>query len=210
MFVNKIPIGLVVEDIASVEAIPLLLRDSGLQLTRPIWFGGQPVQCDDDKFREFVRHTIVPRVKTMMLKQISLIVVIIDRETRNRCPGEFAQDVATTIVGALKTQYRDIGLPAVSVICIDRKLENWLIADPKGILGHNYIVKDLSRAVGANADGKDALSLLKQAYQPGHYYHKHMDPPKIASRVQAMQPDVRRRSHSLDKLLRECGIPPLS
>lgn len=207
--VTSLRVGLVVEGIADVGAIPQLLRDSGIRLTRPIWFGGQPVQCDDGKFREFVRYKIVPRVQTMVLKQVGLIIVVIDRETRDRCPGEFAQDVARTVVEEMKVQRGYAGVPPISVVCADRKLENWLIADPKGILTHSYIVKDLSRVVGSNADGKDALTLLRRAYQSGRYYHKHMDAPKLASRVRAMQAHVRLRSHSLDKLLRECGVPPL-
>lgn len=209
MSVIGLRVGLVVEGIADVGAIPQLLRDSGIRLTQPIWFGGQPVQCDDDKFREFVRYKVVPRVQTMAQKQVGRIIVVIDRETRDKCPGEFAQDIAQTVVEEMKMKHGYIGFPPISVVCADRKLENWLIADPKGILTHNYIVKDLSRVVGANADGKDALTLLKHAYRSGRYYHKHMDAPKLASRVRAMELDVRLRSHSLDKLLRECAVPPL-
>jgi hypothetical protein len=208
--VSESPVGLLVEDLGGIEAIPQLLRDSGIRLAGPIWFGGQPVQCDDDKLHEFIRYKIVPRVRAMALKRVRLIIVTIDRETRDCCPGEFAQDIAQRIFKIMAEKRSYVGYPPISVVCVDRTLENWIIADPKGILTHNYIVRDLSRAVRAKADGKDALTLLKQAYKPGRHYHKHMDAPKLAAKVRAMQPDVRRRSHSLDKLLRECGVYPLS
>lgn len=203
-------IGLVVEGESEIGAIPQLLRNSGVRLSRPIKFGGQPEECNEDTFQEFIRRKIIPSVRVMVLKNVSLVVVIIDREGRAQCPGVFAQGIRQVILGTMQTRYCYTGAPPISVVCADRKLENWLIADPKGILTHNYIVKDLSRVVGSKADGKDALTLLKRAYQPGRHYQKRMDAPKLACKVRAMQPDVRLRSHSLDKLLRECGVPPLS
>ena len=146
----------------------------------------------------------------MVLKNVSLIIVVFDREKRERCPGICAQDMKHTIIETMRNRYNYMGSPPISVVCADRQLENWIIADPKGIFTHNYIIKDLSRAVGSKADGKDALTLLKRAYQTGRHYHKRMDAPKLACKVRTMQPDVRLRSHSLDKLLRECGVPPLS
>lgn len=206
-------VGLVLEGEGDVGAIPQLLREmvSGniIRLRRPIHYGGQPVECAVNKFRDFVRLKVVPRVRAMILKQVSVVVVVIDRENREQCPGEFAQVVLRMIVETMEAQYQYRGLPRISVVCADRKLENWLIADPQGIFAHNYIVNDLSSAVGTNADAKEALTLLKRAYKPGRCYHKRMDAPDIASKVRTMLPDVRRRSRSLDKLLRECGLPPL-
>ncbi len=202
-------IGLVVEGESEISAVPQLLRDSRVRLARPMKFGGQPEQCNDDIFHEFIQHKIIPPIRAMVLKNVSLVIVIIDRETRECCPGTFAQDIKQTIIGMMQTRYHYVGSPPISVVCADRKLENWLIADPKGILTHNYIVKDLSRVVGVKVDGKDGETLLKGAYKPGRYYHKRMDAPKLASKVRTMRPDVRLRSHSLDKLLRECGTPPL-
>jgi len=203
-------VGLVVEGESEISAIPQLLRDSGVRLARPIKFSGQPGQCNDDVFREFIQHKIIPSIRAMVLKNVSLVIVIFDREMREQCPGICAQDMNQTIIGTMQTRYHYTGSPPISVVCADRKLENWLIADPKGILTHNYIVGDLSRVVGSKADGKDAETLLKRVYKPGRHYHKHMDAPKLACKVRTMQPDVRLRSHSLDKLLRECGIPPLA
>lgn len=206
---RDLPIGFVVEGDSDINAIPMLLKDIRIRLSNPIHFGGQPVQCDDDKFREFVKLRIVPRVRAITLKNVRLVVVIIDRESRERCPGEFAKDIAQTIVGTMEVRYSYKGSPPISVVCADRTLENWLIADPKGIFTHNYIVKDLSSTVGVKADDKDALTLLKEAFAPGHHYHKRIHAPQLACKVRTMRSDVRHRSHSLDKLLRECGVPTL-
>lgn len=203
------PIGLVVEGEADFAAIPILLRSAGIRVAGPAHFGGQPTDCEPGKFQYFVQKAIVPIVRIMCLKGVSLVAVVIDREDRPQCPGNFAQDVLQVIVRTMKAEWRYDGSPRIAVISADRNLENWLIADPKGILVHNYIRRDLSRQVGRNADGKDAIALLEQAFPPARRYHKRMDAPALAAKVRPMQPDVRRRSHSLDKLLRECGVPPI-
>jgi len=202
-------VGLVVEGEAGLAAIPVLLKCTRIHLCRPIKFNGQPTECNEEIFHEFIKRRIVPTVRAMILKNVANVIVVIDRETRRQCPGAFAHDIQSIISQSLIDQYEYTGHPPVSVVCADRMLENWIIADPKGILAHNYIVKDLSRAVGVKADGKDALTLLKRAYKSGCHYHKSMDAPKLAAKVNTLDPDVRFRSPSLDKLLRECGIPPL-
>lgn len=204
-----LPVGFVVEGESEIGAIPQLLRDCRIPLSKPIKFGGQPVECNIHTFREFVKRQIVPRVRASALKKVRSVIVVIDRESREDCPGEFAQDIAHTIVDTMKSRYSYTGSPPVSVVCVDRTLENWLLADPKGICTHNYIDKDLSRAVGSKADGKDAVTMLKEAYTPGRYYHKRMDAPNLARRVRTVQRDVRLRSPSLDKLLREFGVAAL-
>ena len=202
-------VGLIVEGESEIGAIPQLLRDSGARFLRPVKFNGQPTQCDDQQFRQFIQGRIVPHVRAMVLRNTSLIVVIVDREQQEQCPGAMAQDIRDTIVRTMMARYGYTGSPPISAVCADRTLENWLVADPRGILAHNNIVRDVSRAVGSNADGKDGQALLRRAYGPRQHYHKAMDAPQLASRVDAMRPDVRARSRSLDKLLRECGVAPL-
>lgn len=203
---TALPVGLVVEGEAEIGAVPQLLRDTEIRLARPVKFGGQPQDCDASKFCLFVERKIVPLVRAVSLKEVRAVIVVIDRELRVQCPGEFAGSVGRTIEQAMTDRYKYTGSPPISVVCADRTLENWLIADPKGLHSHSYIVKDLSRVVGANADGKGAVTLLKEAYLPGRSYHKRMDAPSLAAKIRVMRPDVRRRSHSLDKLLRECGV----
>lgn len=206
-------VGLVVEGEAEVGAIPQLLREliqnRVIRLSAPAHFHGQPVQCAPNRFREFIRNKIVPLVRAAMLKQVSLVVVLIDREDREQCPGAFAQDMARTIVALMESRFQYDGMPRISVVCADRRLENWLVADPSGLCNHAYLAKDLSTAVGNNADGKDALTLLKGAYRPGRAYHKRMDASRLAKAVCVMKPEVRHRSKSLDKFLRELGVPSL-
>jgi hypothetical protein len=204
------PVGLVVEGPSEVGAIPVLLQNCEIRCCRPIHFGGQPVQCSLDKFRDFISLVIVPRVRAMILKRVSRVIVVIDRENRLECPGQFAQYIQQIIVDSIRTRYSLSVGPNVSVVCADRKLENWLITDPEGILTHNYIVQDLSRAVGNNADSKDAEKLIKRAFKKGRHYLKNIHARELAVRTRTMKKEVRRRSHSLDKLLRECGIAPIS
>lgn len=206
---HNLTVGLIVEGESAIATIPQLLQHIDLKISGPIKFGGQPCECSDVVFEEFVRHKIVPAARAMVLKNVSLVVVVIDREYREKCPGKFAEDIQRIILDTMQVRYSYTGSPPVSVVCADRMLENWLIADPKGILAHNYIVKDLSSKVGTISDGKDGLTLLKEAYAPGRSYHKRMDAPKLACKVRVLERDVRIRSPSLDKLLRTCGLSPL-
>ena len=134
-----LPVGLVVEGESEVGAIPLLLRDSNIRLSRVVHFGGQPTDCPMSKFREFVERKIVPLVQATLLKQVSRVIVVVDRENRESCPGEFAQAVARTIIGTLTFRYQYAGSPPISVVCADRKLENWLIADPAGVTSRQVV-----------------------------------------------------------------------
>jgi len=199
-------LGLVVEGQADFYAIPVLLETAGIRHAKPFVLHGQAVNCD---VRKLVELRIARVVQIAVLKQVSQVLVIIDRENRTQCPGAFAQEVERHINAVMTSNYAYGGSPPIRVVCADRKLENWLIADPEGLHTHNYVVRDLSRKVGANADAKDGVALLKWAYRPGRYYHKTRDAPSLAAKVNVTDSSVRRRSHSLDKLLRECGVAPL-
>jgi hypothetical protein len=196
-------LGLVVEGEADYGAIPLLLKTAGATVGRGMVFRGQSVGCSVEML---VRRKLLSHTRAQILKGYSKVLVIVDREDRNDCPGEFAQRVQNELVGQLQANYNYPGTPPVSVVCADRCLENWLIADPEGIGEHSYIQKDISRRVGNNADSKDAVGILHWAYGPRRFYDKSRDASQIAARVRTDRGEVRKRSKSLDKLLREACV----
>jgi hypothetical protein len=196
-------LGLVVEGEADFAAIPVLLKRAGASPGHASIFRGQGVQC---AIPTLVQEKLLPHTRVQVLKGYRKILVIIDRETRGDCPGDFAQRVQAELVCQLQAGYGYGGNPPVSVVCADRKLENWLIADPQGILGHAYIRRSIARRVGKNADSRDAVSIIRWAFGPQRHYHKTSDAPALAARVRVERNDVRKRSKSLDKLLREAGV----
>lgn len=140
-----------------------------------------------------------------MLAGFRKVIVVIDREQRPDCPGEFARAVREELGRQLNARFGYEDDPPLSVVCADRTLENWLVADPTGISQHAYIGRDIRRRVGTNADGLDALSIIRDAYRSGRHYHKARDAPALAAKVRVDRSDVRARSKSLNKLLREAG-----
>ena len=85
-------------------------------------------------------------------------------------------------------------------------LENWLIADPQGIRHYKFIQKTIMTQVGTKADEKDALAIIRGAFPKERSYCKAIDAPRLAACIRTTLPEVRHRSHSLDKFLRECGV----
>jgi len=200
---NTVSLGLVLEGEADYAAVPVLLRRAGAAPGRGAVFKGQGVEC---AIPTLVQKKLVPHTRAQILKGHSKVLVIIDRETRNDCPGDFAQRVQAELVRQLDASYGYRGTPPVSVVCADRTLENWLLADPRGIRSHAYIQRDITRRAGANVDGLDALSIMRWAYGSGRAYDKTRDAAALATRVRVERREVRQRSKSLDKLLREAGV----
>lgn len=184
-------------------AIPVLLRTAGAAVGQKVVFRGQPTQAS---IPVFVEKKLLPATRAVTLRPHSKVLVVVDREDRPDCPGAFAQSVRAELIRQLQAKHGYSGVPPIAVVCADRKLENWLLADPHSVHGHAYIRKDMRRRVGANADGLDAVQMLQWAYGRRRHYQKTKDAPALAARVRASRQDVRQRSKSLDKLLREAGV----
>lgn len=195
-------LALVVEGESDYHAVPLLLKMAGASVGLRLTFRGQGVASP---LESFVGKKLLRFTRAAILARPSKVVVVIDREARNDCPGEFAQRVEIELKRRLCSEGYS-GDPPVSVVCADRSLENWLIADPEGIRRHAYIERGIASRVGNNADGHDAVGILNWAYGPGRRYQKTKDAPALAARVRVREQDVRRRSKSLCKLLREAGV----
>ena len=199
-------IGLVVEGKSAIGAVPVLLRSAGLDVGRALQFPGQPVDCS---VSTLVQKVLLPRVRIAVLKPYTRILVVLDRESRPDCPGDFAIRVRQEIISQLAASFGYEGQPAVLVVVANRCLENWLIADPDGLLGHSYIRRSIRTRVGASADERDAIHIINYAYPNGRVYHKTRDAAGLAAKVRVCDPDVRKRSRSLDKLLKEAGLPAI-
>ena len=196
-------LGLVLEGEAEYGAVPVLLKAAGAAAAGRAVFRGQGVHCS---IETLVRSKLLSYTRAQILRGHSKVLVVIDREKRNDCPGQFAQRVQGELIAQLQAKYGYQGNPPVSVICADRSLENWLVTDPVGVRKHAYVQRDISKRVGSNADGLDALSLIQWAYGPKRYYHRSRDAAHLAARVRVRRQEVRQRSKSLDKLLREAGV----
>jgi hypothetical protein len=201
MSTRRGPVGLIVEGQSDREVIPYFLGKLGIRVGSTVVFRGQ-----NQRGRiEAVADRIFPHIAGLIIRQFTRIVVVIDREARAACAGEFASELARHLDKTLQDRRNYQGSPPFSIVCADRCLENWLLTDPGGIARHKYIVKDPSSRIGVNADGKDCLSILKWAYGNQRYYDKGRDAIRLAEYVRIELPEVQARSKSFRKLIKEAS-----
>lgn len=199
-------LAVLVEGESDYSAVRVLLEKAGITRIVRLKFGSQPVECS---ISLLVQRKLLRHIRLAKLKGADRIIVLLDREWRERCAPGLASDVCREIVRQAPLCSDPERGASLRVVCPDCCLENWLIADPEGLSSHAYIVRSIARKVGSVADSKPAIEIIKWAFRKGRSYHKARDAPALARSVDVLDPAVRRRSKSLDKFLREAGIPPL-
>jgi len=138
-------------------------------------------------------------------KQASLIVILIDREDRSECPGQWA----TKIEAEVKTRYSFMQNCRFAVVVKNTCYENWLISDTNVFINmpkrFNLSQKRISQVVPGKADKVDAQSVLKEAAIQKSY-------DKIADAVHIMTHAnpliMAANSRSFRRLLRIIESPP--
>lgn len=117
------------------------------------------------------------RVKILCNRGVDKIVVAIDLEDLNECPGVRAISVQNACL--------ELGYKNVEVVIKNRKFENWLIADIENLKGiKSYTVSTALEAKLQNADSiKDAVQELHQIKGKNKYYHKTKDATALAKNI---------------------------
>ena len=197
-------VGLVLEGPTEYAALPGMLQRLGVRCTTPSCYRGQTVEAP---LEALVGRKLLPHVRVQLAKGADRVIVLVDRERRKQS----AQAFRAALLGELKKQVGvaegQTAAARISVIVCDRTFENWLIADPKGILTSSYIETDLTRQVDCHADGKDALSILKTVFRKGKSYRKAIHGPRLAQRVRVEDGRVRLCSASLRAFVERARTP---
>jgi len=146
-----------------------------------------------------------PKVSQFLARGAQKVLVLLDREQRNECPGEFARQIAAAIIMC-------VGAGAqVEVVVKDRAYENWAIADLdalRALPGRFAVSKATANAVEKNkADQVDALVLLKRC-AIDKSYDKVADSKAIMARAKAQK--IASHSRSFRKFMRAAGCPVYS
>jgi hypothetical protein len=135
-------------------------------------------------------------LRIMRRRGADRVIILIDRETRNECPGEFAAALRT-----LLSRYCDAS--TVDIVTKDRRFENWLIADPDALehlRGRFKLDAGQRSQIEPNkADAVDALTLLKRIVRR-HDYSKVKDARRILAVAEPLR--MARNSRSFRRLLR--------
>ena len=126
--------------------------------------------------------------RILAIKQVDLVVVLVDLEHRDACAGQFAQELREQVVARVS----DLGIEVAVVIKV-RAFENWLVSDLECLAGSPGLFPDARRVrqsvPAGTADQVDALAILQQASGRHRSYHKvrgavgvcaHLDPARAA------------------------------
>jgi len=184
----------VLEGPCEVNALPALLEGHPVEVIKRVHVGGQPAASP---LETFVTKKLLPKLQQVMIAVRDVPVgVVFDRENRVETADEVARETLRLISPHVPQHRR------VFVAVADQKFENWLIADPDGVVGHALILRDFKSKVGTDADSKDAIGILKWAMRNGDY-DKTKHAPSLAKLVRVGDGVVQGRSASLRAFLAE-------
>ena len=187
-------VGLVVEGRTEYQALHEMLGRLGVRYTHPSCFNGQAVEAP---IPALVAKKLLPGVRVQLAKRASKVLVVLDLEGRKTPLRKFRKDLLREMKKQVQqTEGREAARKVMVFVC-NRRFENWLIADPRGLLKSKHIESDLSRQVSCHADTKDALSLLKSALRKDSSYRKAVHGPRLARLVRVEDKRVRLCSESL-------------
>jgi hypothetical protein len=141
-----------------------------------------------------------PRLVELEWRKADRILILVDREKRDECPGELAE-------GLQSAAQKHVGIEVAAVVK-NRCFENWLIADIDALVaqpGRFKVTAGAKRLVVPNkADSVDGLAFLKKVVKDDDY-QKVGDSQRILAAA-----DVGRcalQSRSFRRFLRLVGAP---
>jgi hypothetical protein len=192
-------VGTVVEGDTEYYCLPKLLAKLGHESLRPLSINGS-----SGHWPELVRQRVVPRVRSLKLKNPGKILVVLDRETRPECSPELARQALDLIM--VETAHEGACCP-IAVIIADRYFECVLFADYEAL--HSLEIARTPGEVlfGTGTDSKNVLAIIKGDLRPNATYHKTKHGPCLAKQIRLDNPVVLSRSRSLRKLVKE--VPPI-
>ncbi len=189
-------IGLIVDGQAEFRSLPQLYKrlNTPHQLLTPLYADIQP-------FAPLLQiaRTVQAKAPIFAGKGAELIIILVDRETRRICPGQWARDLA---VALNNSRGNGIGY-RFAVVVKNSCYENWLISDPAAFKQLPRRFKTPTLAAN-NADQVDAQAILKAAAQ-GSSYSKINDAVAIMGHADPLA--MAANSRSFRRLLREIENP---
>lgn len=121
-----------------------------------------------------------------------ILILLIDREQRARCPGAWARDISS----ALEPLAKSAGFVRSCVVVKDRTLENWVISDPAAVHPLRKRFPRQIRITPGRADSANAYAVLCAAGD----YRKPYGAREILQHANVAT--MRSNSKSFERLLR--------
>lgn len=173
--------GLIVDGEAEYRALPLLIPRISTNAT----FVGPPLRvgvhgaCPVGQ----IVGAVDSRLRILRAKRVERAIVLLDRESAAECAGGLATSIGRALASVAAREEL-----VVEVVVKDRMLENWLVADARGLRrmrARFNIASGLARRItNDGADRVEALEILRSAALRDSY-------DKVADAVRiARQADV--------------------
>ncbi len=190
-------IGIIVDGDAESQALKLLTQRiaiSDAQILDPLYANIQPKSAPGQ-----IVKSVKPKLDILIARQVSKIVVLIDREDQPECPSELAQGI--------ENAFRKLGHSNVHVAIKNRRFENWLISDTKVFkkLSARYKTTEafISTVIPNKADTVENATGLLNKICVGPEYHKRRDAAQITKHQDISE--ISKNSRSFRRFLRLLG-----
>jgi Domain of unknown function (DUF4276) len=184
--------GLIVDGESEYRALPALLRrvpEAQLQLVQTLRAPISPYAN-----AAVIANSCRSAIQIICKLGIPNIIILLDREARDDCPGQWATEISAAI--SLPSGCR------ASVVIKDRMFENWLIADVTSLRtfpGRYTVTPAVERRIVPNkADSCNAMELMKALTQSR--YEKVSDSKKILAAADPMR--IADNSRSFRRMMR--------
>lgn len=193
-------VGIIVDGQAEFRSLPKLLPrvESGHVILNPIYADIQPLA----PIKQIVL-SVTKKWKVLLSQNVEIILILLDLEDRDVCPGAWAMELES----ALNKANKGYGVE-FKVVVKNSCYENWLVSDmsvfhkmPKRF----KISRSDERAISPNKSDKvNALGILKKSIQ-GNPYDKIRDAIQIMNLAQPLEMGA--NSRSFRRFLRVVGHP---
>lgn len=192
-------IGIIVEGQSEFESLPVVWK----RLVDTCEFEFRQVKNPDIQPSGPIGKNIrqcLKSIRALSVFKPSLVVILLDRDSDERCPGQISAELAQALERESEHQ--------ICVVIKNRCFENWLIANLAAVQRVNgfTVSNSIIRRIGVNnADNVDAARTLSECCQSRSGYQKVKDSRRI---LEAASVDrIASNSRSFRRLLRCLGHP---
>lgn len=192
-------IGIIADGQAEYRSLPKLVEriESQNKVVKTLYADIQPLAPISQ-----IVAAIKSKLPILKSKSVDMALILIDRENRNVCPGDWAQEIEQ----ALEKTCGQAGITSFAVVVKDSCYENWLVSDiqvfdkmPKRF---SISSSNIKRIEPNKADRADAQSILEKSAK-GQDYDKVQDSVRIMNLADPIR--IASNSRSFRRFLRLIG-----
>jgi len=151
-------IGIIVDGQSEFASLPLIIPELE-RATGNVLLGPAKADIHPKAPMGAIAHVCLKSIEVLKTRDIQEVIVLMDREDRDECPGVLAQQIQAEV--RTRTDLR------CWVVIKNRTYENWLVADLDSLRaqpGRFRVTRASERQIAPNkADNCNALAILKRS-----------------------------------------------